>query len=107
MLTTGQNNSPNILIHRHEEREISMVAPLESPIISFTLLLSQSITTQFCENCTIVIRQFMVQLIRMQSWPLDASIIYIFTLKREQRKYLVLLVSSNIELILINKMAEL
>jgi hypothetical protein len=106
MLATGQNNSPNILTHRHEEQEISMVAPLESPIITFSRMLLQSITIQFYENCTIVIKQFIVQLIRVQSWPLDISIIYTLKLKREQRKY-ILLLSSMLELILIIKVAEL
>ena len=83
-----------------------MVAPLESPIITFSLMLLQSITTRFYENCTIVIRQFMVQLIRVQSLPFEISIIYTFKLKREQCKY-ILLVSSMLELILIIKVAEL
>jgi hypothetical protein len=106
MLATGQNNTPNILKHRHEEQEISMVGPHESPIITFSLMLLQSITIQFYENCTIVIKQFIVQLIRVQSCPFDISIIYTFKLKREQRKHFLLL-SSSIELILIIQVAEL
>jgi hypothetical protein len=106
MLATGQNNSPNILIHRHQEQEVSIVAPLESPIITFSLMLLQSITTQFYKNCTIVIKQFVVQMIRLQSSPFNMSIIFTFKLKGEQRKY-ILLISASVEFMLIIKVAEL
>ena len=57
MKATGQINSPNIIIHRHQEPAVSMVNRTENPLMTFMLVLLQSIAGQFYDNCTIVSRR--------------------------------------------------
>jgi hypothetical protein len=106
MLATGQNNSPNIIIHRHQEQSVSTVGRIESPIIAFSVISLQLITTQFYNNCTIVINKlFMVQLIRLQCSPFNIPRMCIFKADREQYIY-ILLISASVEFMLITKVAE-
>ena len=71
MQATGQNNSPNIIIRCHQEPAVSMVNRIENPVMTFRLVLLQSIAGQFYDNCSIVITQTIVQLIRVQRLALQ------------------------------------
>ena len=106
MLATSQNNSANILIRRHQEQAVSAVTRIESPIITFSLILLQSIITRFYNNRIVVIKLFMIQMITLQSSPFNIPIIYTFKGKREQCKY-ILLTNTSVEFMLIIKVAEL
>ena len=66
MQATGQDNSRNIIIRRYQEPVVSMVNRIENPVMTFRLVLLQSIAGQFYDNCAIVITQTIVQLIRVQ-----------------------------------------
>lgn len=65
MQDAGQSNSnPNIIIRRHQELAVSMATGIQNPVMTLRLTLLQSIAAQFYDNCTIVITQTIVQLIR-------------------------------------------
>jgi hypothetical protein len=66
MQATSQNNSHNIPICHPQDPTASIVTRNESSIIILMVILLQSITTQLRNNGTIVIKQNIVQLIRLQ-----------------------------------------
>ena len=102
----GQKNSPSIIARRHQGQAVSMVTRIESPLVMSSLILLQSITTRFYNNCTIVIKQIIVQLIRVQRSHSSIPIIRSFNVNREQCKY-ILLMRESIEFMLIIKVAKL
>jgi hypothetical protein len=106
MQAIGQKNSPSIIARRHQGQAVSMVTRIESPLIMSSLILLQSITTRFYNNCTIVIKQIIVQLIRVQGSHPNIPIICTFNVNREQSKYIIL-IRESIEFMLIIKVAEL
>jgi hypothetical protein len=106
MRTTSQDNSPNIIIRCRSGQVVSMLTQIESHIFMSSLILLQSITSQFHCNWAIMIKQIMVQLIRPQSPPFYKELICIFSVNRTQSKYIVL-IHENIELMLIIKVTEL
>ena|ERR671919_679181 len=106
MQAIGQMNSPGIIVRHHQEQAVSMVTRIESPIILSSLILLQSITTRFYNNCTIVIKHIIVQLTRVQGSHSNKPIICTFNVNREQSKY-ILLIRESIEFMLIIKVAEL
>ena|SRR5918996_1877694 len=106
MQAIGQKNSLSIIVHRRQEHAVLMVTRIESPLIMSSLILLQSITTRFYNNCTIVIKQIIVQLVGVQGSPFNISIMCTFNINREQCKY-ILLIRESIEFMLIIKVAEL
>jgi hypothetical protein len=91
MQATGQNNSPNIIIRRHQEPAVSMVTRIENPVMTFRLVLLQSIAGQYYDNCTIVITQTIVQLIRVQSSLFKIPTMCTLKISREQCRYFLLM----------------
>ena len=96
MQATGQNNSHNIIIRRQQEPTVSMVITrIENPVMTLRLvLLLQSIAGQFYGNCTIVITQTIVQMIRLQSSLINIQTMCTFKIIREQCRYFLLIRSS-------------
>ena len=105
MQAIGQNNSPGIILRGDQEQTVSIVTRIESPIIMSSLIILQPITTRFHNNSTIVIKQIIVQLIRVQGSPFNIPIICTFNVNREQCKY-ILLIPESTEFMLIIKVAE-
>jgi hypothetical protein len=94
MQATGQNNSLNIIIRRHQEPVVSMINRIENPVMTFRLVLLQSIAGQFYNNCTIVITQTLVQLIRVQSSVFNIPTMWTLKISRAQRRYILLIHTS-------------
>ena len=92
--TTGQNNSRNMIILRHQEPVVSMFTTVENPIIRFRPILIQSIAGQFCENCTIIITHTFVQLISAQGSLFNILAMCIMKISREQFRYILLIPAS-------------
>jgi hypothetical protein len=101
MQATSQNNSHNIPICYHQDQTASIVTRIEGSII-MSIVISQSIMTQFYNNGTIVIKQSIVQLIRLQSSSFNALVTSTFRINREQRKY-ILLIFEAIEFMLVSQ----
>ena len=95
MQATGQNNSLNIIIRRHQEPVVSMVNRIENSVMTFRQVLLQSIAGQFYNNCTIVITQTIVQLIRVQSSAFNISTMYTLKISREQGRYILLILTND------------
>lgn len=97
MQVTGQNNNHNIVIRPRQEPSVSMVITrIKNPVMTFRLVLLQSIAGQFYVNCTIVITQTNIQLITLQSSLINIQVMCILKIIGEQCKYFLLLMRASI-----------
>jgi|SRR5688500_2686411 len=89
MQATGQNTSPNVVICC-QEPAVAMVTQVENPVMTLRPVLLQSINDQFYDNCTIVITQTIVQLIRVQSTLSNILTMCTLKISREKTRYILL-----------------
>jgi hypothetical protein len=94
MQVTGQNNIPNIIIFCQQEPGVQIVNRIKTPVMRFMLVLLQSIAGQFYDNCTIVITQTIVQLIRVQSSLFNIPTMCTLKISREQCEYILIIRTS-------------
>jgi hypothetical protein len=94
MQATGQNNSPYIIIHCHQELVVSMVNRIENPIMTFMLVVLRSIAGRFYDNCTIVITHAIAQGIRLLSSLFNIPTMCTLKISREECRYILLVPAS-------------
>src|SRR5918992_1164324 len=99
----GQNGSPKMMIIcPYPDSTVSKVTRFEKIVMTFRLVSLQSIAAQFYDNYIIVIRQIIVQLIRIQYSLFNIPTKCILKISREQSRYLILLLIRGIlELIMV------
>ena len=71
-----------------------VIIRIENPLMTLTLVLLQSIAGQFYNNCTIVITQTIVQLIRLQSSLINMQKMCALKIRGEQCSYILLMRAS-------------
>jgi hypothetical protein len=94
MQATGQNNSPNIIMRLRQEPVVPMVNRIENPVMTFRLVLLQSIAGQFYDNRNNVITQTVIQLIRVQRPLFNIPTMCTLKISREQCRYILLIRAS-------------
>jgi hypothetical protein len=96
MQATRQNNSSNIIIRCHQELAVSMINRIENPVMTFRLVLLQSIAGQFYDNCNIIITQTVIQLLGVQKPLFNIPTMCTLKISREQCRYIILLIRTSI-----------